>query len=82
MAETSAERYLGKLISFVVPNAQPKGLNTSPWIAHIGEVVAVDGPLFRFAPCDYNQPHARLCEEMRWRDIRKIHDVKVVQRIG
>ncbi len=82
MAEASAERYLGKLISFVKTAKEGKQLWVDPWDAFIGEVITVHGHIFQLLPCGYDQPHKPLCEATHWFDVQKIHDVKVVQRIG
>ncbi len=82
MSETSAEKYLGKLISFIVPIAPSEKINADPWTTYIGEVTAIDGTVFELAPCDFNQPHARLCKPSQWFYIRHVHDIKVVRRIG
>ena len=80
MAETSAEQYRDRLISFVVPRKifYPPLLTCSPWVGQIGRVISVHGPFFRLDPCDFNQPHESLGEQTEWLDIRKIHDPKIL----
>lgn len=82
MAENSAERYLGKLISFVRAASGGKQLQVDPWDAFIGEVIAVHGPFFCLNGCSYDQPHEPLCKPTKWFDIRKVHDIKVVPKLG
>jgi hypothetical protein len=73
MTEMSAERFRDHLISFLVPDAGGEEKN-----ALIGVAISVHGPLFRFAPCDYDHPHNRLCAETQWFDIRNVIDPRIV----
>jgi len=82
MVETSAEKYRDHLISFVVPNPNRRLPSDDRWIGWIGEVISVDGPVFRLAPCNYDQPHERLNQPTEWFDVRHVRDIKVVPNVG